>query len=165
MDLRLLLLLVAAAAVAAPAAAAPHWGPQWPWPDPAAPGARKRIDAGWQLTLDALWNHSRSTIGFCLGNSQYKAQRVLALSWPFLLPVSNDTSDALCSNATRIDAHLCGPQEIEDYYKASRGKGAVLEVQSLTGPLRQLPPFQLADVRLHLFPAVHAADGGPGEDA
>ncbi|PSC68046.1 ABC transporter G family member 28-like [Micractinium conductrix] len=117
MDLRLLLLLVAAAAVAAPAAAAPHWGPQWPWPDPAAPGARKRIDAGWQLTLDALWNHSRSTIGFCLGNSQYKAQRVLALSWPFPLPVSNDTSDALCSNTTRIDAHLCGPQEIEDYYK------------------------------------------------
>ncbi|KAL4448129.1 hypothetical protein ABPG75_005348 [Micractinium tetrahymenae] len=117
----LLLLAVAAAAAAPPVAAAgsglrvPHWQPQWPWPQPADP--KEQIDAQWARTLEALWASTHDKLGFCIGSSQRRAQRLVALSFPWPLPVSNDTADGICSNHTRIDLHLCGPPEIELYYK------------------------------------------------
>lgn len=48
---------------------------------------------------------------------QYKAQRLVGLSFPWPLPVDPDGGDALCSNRSRIDLHLCTPPEIEQYYK------------------------------------------------
>lgn len=61
---------------------------------------------------------TKDDVGFCVGSSQRKAQRLLALSFPWPLPVAPaEEGDALCSNATLIGPHLCGPQEIEQYYK------------------------------------------------
>ena len=42
----------------------------------------------------------------------------MALSFPWPLPVGADPGDALCSNRSRIDARLCTPPEVEQYYKA-----------------------------------------------
>lgn len=50
---------------------------------------------------------------------RYKAQRLMALSFPWPLPVGSDPSDALCSNRSRIDARLCTPPEVEQYYKVN----------------------------------------------
>lgn len=117
-----ILLLLAMAAVAAPSVTptvtglrVPHWQPQWPWPQPDDP--KEEIDAQWARTLEALWATTHEKLGFCIGSSQRRAQRLVALSFPWPLPTSNNTVDAICSNQTRIDLHLCSPPEIELYYK------------------------------------------------
>lgn len=51
-------------------------------------------------------------------------QWLLAASFPWPLPQSADSADALCSNRTRIDLHLCSPQEIETYYKVPPSRGS-----------------------------------------
>ncbi|KAL4449383.1 hypothetical protein ABPG77_007027 [Micractinium sp. CCAP 211/92] len=112
-----LLLLAVATAAAVPAAGAgfrvPHWQPQWPQPD----DPQEKIDSQWARTLEALWTTTHEHLGFCIGSSQRRAQRLVALSFPWPLPASNDTADAVCSNSTRMDLHLCSPPEIELYYK------------------------------------------------
>lgn len=41
----------------------------------------------------------------------------MAQSFPWPLPVGTDPADGLCSNRSRIDARLCTPPEVEQYYK------------------------------------------------
>lgn len=104
--------LAAARAFAAPS----HWHWPWPWPHP-GPEGHDPANTEWQRTLELLWQRAHDQVGFCVGSSARRAERLIGLSFPWPLPESEDPSDALCSNSTRIDAHLCGPQEIEQFYK------------------------------------------------
>ena len=107
-DNRALAVLLLLAAVQAGRAA-----PLWPRPVPGG----EQLDSAWQRTLNLLWGETKDRIGFCVGRSQWKLQRLAALSFPWPLPVATGASDALCSNSSRIDLHLCDPLEIKQYYK------------------------------------------------
>ena len=98
--------------------AAPLW-PPWPRPVPGG----EQLDSAWERTLNLLWGETKDRIGFCVGRSQWKVQRLASLSFPWPLPVTADASDALCSNSSRIDLHLCDPLEIKQYYKVGCMKG------------------------------------------
>jgi hypothetical protein len=108
---RALAVLLLLAAVQA-GQAAPLWPPR---PRP-VPGG-EQLDSAWERTLNLLWGETKDRIGFCVGRSQWKVQRLASLSFPWPLPVTADASDALCSNSSRIDLHLCDPLEIKQYYK------------------------------------------------
>ncbi|KAL4853041.1 ABC transporter G family member 28 [Chlorella vulgaris] len=95
-----------------------RWDWPWPWhPNSTHDGGKDERNQEWVRTLDVLWDRSKDKIGFCLGGSQLKAQRLMGLSFPWPLPVSAPSSGSLCSNRTRIDLHLCGPEELEHYYQ------------------------------------------------
>lgn len=74
------LMLVAAVAPLAAGRAARAlpggWEP-WPWhQNDTVPGS----DGPWAHTLNELWNRSKDSVGFCLGSSQAKAQRLMVRS-------------------------------------------------------------------------------------
>ena len=79
------------------------------------------LTEAWAKTLAVLWNKTQDSVGFCIGRSPRRVLDLLALSWPWPLPVDETGGAGVCSNRTRIDVHLCGPLEIEQYYKASQG--------------------------------------------
>lgn len=95
---------------------------------------------------------------------RYKAQRLMALSFPWPLPVGADPGDALCSNRSRIDARLCTPPEVEQYYKVGQSHGVIVAyVAACVAAVGGLvPPTQLAPFHPH---AVYAADREPGKGA
>lgn len=102
-----LLALVLALAVHTPEAR-PAWPPAAAsWPGQAPPGGGAAHGA-WERTLAFLWEHSRDSIGFCVGSSQWKVQRLAGLSFPWSLPVEAGAA-GVCGNRTSIDAHLCTP--------------------------------------------------------
>lgn len=68
-------------------------------------------------------NQTRDKVGFCLGGNQAKVLELMGLSFPWPLP-TGPGGDALCSNRTRIDSLLCGPQELEEYYKSVSQPGS-----------------------------------------
>ncbi|GAB4817511.1 hypothetical protein N2152v2_004557 [Parachlorella kessleri] len=73
-------------------------------------------DSAWEYTLEVLWNNTKDKVGFCLGASQRNVLQLIGESFQWPLP-TGPADDALCSNGTKIDAHLCGPLELDAYYK------------------------------------------------
>lgn len=140
------------------------WGPVGP-PEPRG---------AWQQTLALLWNKSEGAAGFCIGGSRWRAEQLARESFPWPLPVAADGNDTVCSNRTRIEQHLCGPQEIEQYYKVGgRPRSGRTPVVSSALPLTAAShapcPCHLTRVpsRPALATAVHAAHReprkGPGQ--
>ena len=58
-----------------------------------------------------LQNNTKDKVGFCLGASQRSVLQLIGESFQWPLP-TGPADDALCSNSTKIDAHLCGPLEL-----------------------------------------------------
>ena len=79
----------------------------------------------------------------------------MALSFPWPLPVGSDPADALCSNRTRIDARLCTPPEVEQYYKVWPLQSVLERDMCTSHPLQRARPCPCTPVHPH---AVHAAD-------
>lgn len=98
-------------------AALPPW---WPWPpggggdDPAA-----KAHGAWAETLEFLWNETRARVGFCVGNNPWKVAFLMQQSFPWPLP-QGPMDDSMCQNRTVVEPFLCGPEEIETYYKVGR---------------------------------------------
>lgn len=160
-----LLLFAAATSVAAvgQAAAAPPAQPRpWLW----GPDASGHPLSEWERTLELLWNKSEGAAGFCVGSSRWRAERLISLSFPWPLPVALDSTDAVCSNSSLIDDHLCSPLEIEQYYKVRcftravhAAKGGPACAPSLCCRHTYQPPFPPPT----MVSTVHAADGEPRE--
>lgn len=130
----LLLLLLAAGCAAA--AATP--------PVTARPSPPPPRDA-WRV-LDALWGRWRDDIGFCVGSSQAKVERLAALSFPWPLPVTPD-GDGVCSNRTLVERHLCSPEEIALWYQFTLPTS---DLEKVRAPLPLLLPLLSASaVGLH----------------
>lgn len=93
-------------------------------------------------------------------------QRLVALSFPWPLPTSNNTVDAICSNQTRIDLHLCSPPEIELYYKVSMLSACTA---CTAGPVARQELLRHRETRAcrtcHVVAAVHVVDREPGKGA
>lgn len=80
--------------------------------------AQARATAGWSMARCLACSSCQLTnLQGATCASGALLQRLVALSFPWPLPASNDTADAICSNSTRMDLHLCSPPEIELYYK------------------------------------------------
>lgn len=55
-----------------------RWDWPWPWhPNSTHDGGKGERNQEWVRTLDVLWDRSKDKIGFCLGGSQLKAQRLM----------------------------------------------------------------------------------------
>jgi hypothetical protein len=81
------------------------------------PGPDARHDA-WIKILRTLYTRSEASIGFCFGSDPRKLLRLVGLSFPWPLPVMDaHEGDPICSNRTAISRHLCGPDNIETYYR------------------------------------------------
>lgn len=53
----------------------------------------------------------------CYPHTVWRLPALQGLSFPWPLPVSTDPADALCSNRTRLEQHLCSPLELEHFYR------------------------------------------------
>lgn len=117
-----LLLLLTALALAGRAEAAPLPAAALPLLLSAPPPRGAPRDA-WRAVLDALWERWRGDIGFCVGSSQAKVERLAELSYQWPLPVTTG-DDGVCGNRTLIERHLCSAQEIALWYQVRARAGA-----------------------------------------
>ena len=121
-----------------------------PWPPPGGGGGVPAVGDAWADTLAVLWNKTQDSIGFCIGRSPRRALDLLAVSWPWPLPADETGRAGVCSNRSRIDVHLCGPLEIEQYYKASKRKALLPAGQrGSEGTLRQYSPHAVRATLQH----------------
>jgi hypothetical protein len=86
-----------------------------------------------------LWAATKDHVGFCLGSRQQAVLRVVGESFQWPLPLG-PLGDAFCNNHTRIDLALCGPLEIQQYYKVRPPAGEA----GLPDKSYQLPANSLA---------------------
>ena len=91
----------------------------WPQPDlPDAADKKTVLDARLEEVANAMFNDHKQSVAFCLGNGLPEVLSLLQVSFPSPLPTGPD-EDPICSNATRIEAHLCGPEELALWYRVS----------------------------------------------
>lgn len=69
--------------------------------------------------VNQIWKQHKEKVAYCLGDSLPSVLELLQLSFPSPLPVGSEEDGAICSNATKIDALLCTPDEVMLYYKVS----------------------------------------------
>lgn len=70
----------------------------------------------WDQVLNSVWSHAKPRIAFCLGEGEAGVVRTMLESFPDPLP-TEPAGDPVCSNATRLGEHLCGPKSLMEYYK------------------------------------------------
>ena len=70
----------------------------------------------WNKVLNALWLKAKPQVAFCLGEGEAGVIKTMLESFPNPLP-TEPADDAVCSNATRLGQHLCGPKSLMEYYK------------------------------------------------
>lgn len=97
----LVLLVIFSAANAAPDLPAP------------ATGAARDI---WDKALNAAWLTAKPHVAFCLGEKEAGVLKAVLDSFPNPLP-TEPAGDPVCSNATELGKHLCGPKSLMQYYK------------------------------------------------
>lgn len=76
----------------------------------------QELQAEWDEAVHTVWTQVSSRVSFCLGSNHQRILHLLQQSFP-PLPVG-PLEDEVCGNATRLAWHLCGKQEIQEYYKA-----------------------------------------------
>lgn len=70
----------------------------------------------WDEVLNAVWLKAKPRVAFCLGEGEAGVIRTMLESFPDPLP-TEPADDPVCSNATRLAEHLCGPKSLMEYYK------------------------------------------------
>ena len=70
----------------------------------------------WDQVLDSVWLKAKPRVAFCLGEGEAGVIRTMLESFPDPLP-TEPAGDPVCSNATRLGEHLCGPKSLMEYYK------------------------------------------------
>lgn len=70
----------------------------------------------WDEVLNAVWLKAKPRVAFCLGEGEAGVIRTMLESFPDPLP-TEPADDPVCSNATRLGEHLCGPKSLMEYYK------------------------------------------------
>jgi hypothetical protein len=73
----------------------------------------------WQAGVKILWDSHKDRFSYCVGDKLEDTWQLLQQSFP--MPLLTDPADAsgVCSNATVIYTHMCGPQEVAIYLKVS----------------------------------------------
>ncbi len=117
---RFLLLFVGVATVTA--------APDLPIP---ATGAVRDI---WDKIVDSAWLTAKPRIAFCLGEKEAGVLKTMLDSFPDPLP-TEPAEDPVCSNATELGKHLCGPKSLMEYYKVNRRFGLLMLVLLATTEL------------------------------
>ena len=88
----------------------------------------------WDEVLNAVWLKAKPRVAFCLGEGRAGVLKTMLESFPDPLP-TEPANDPVCSNATRLGRHLCGPKSLMEYYKvkstASHGLPMVTVLVSL----------------------------------
>lgn len=70
----------------------------------------------WDEVLNSVWLKAKPHVAFCLGDREPGVIRTMLESFPDPLP-TEPADDPVCSNATRLGEHLCGPKSLQEYYK------------------------------------------------
>ena len=78
----------------------------------------------WDKIIDAVWLKAKPRVAFCLGEGEAGVLKTMVESFPNPLP-TEPADDPICSNATRLGEHLCGPKSLMEYYKVGQRKRAV----------------------------------------
>lgn len=74
----------------------------------------------WDQVLNAVWLKAKPRVAFCLGEAEAGVIKTMLGSFPNPLP-TEPAHDPVCSNATRLGEHLCGPKSLMEYYKVNEG--------------------------------------------
>ena len=72
----------------------------------------------WDEVLNAVWLKAKPRVAFCLGEGRAGVLKTMLESFPDPLP-TEPANDPVCSNATRLGRHLCGPKSLMEYYKVN----------------------------------------------
>ena len=72
----------------------------------------------WTDVLNTVWLTAKPRIAFCLGEKETSVVKTVLESFPDPLPTEPE-ADPVCSNATRLARHFCGPKSLMEYYKVS----------------------------------------------
>lgn len=70
----------------------------------------------WDKVLNSVWSKAKPRVAFCLGDGEAGVIKTMLESFPDPLP-TEPAGDPVCSNATRLGEHLCGPKSLMEYYK------------------------------------------------
>jgi hypothetical protein len=85
----------------------------------------------WQTGLQSLWEAHKNRFSYCVGDKLEDAWQLMQQSIPMPLLTDSTDGSGVCSNATAIYTHMCGPQEVAIYLKvcwiACAAVGAVSE--------------------------------------
>ncbi|KDD74144.1 hypothetical protein H632_c1535p0, partial [Helicosporidium sp. ATCC 50920] len=66
--------------------------------------------------MERLWEGARDHVAFCVGDDQGLAEHLLAVSFPWPLPLG-PSQDPICGRAEFMEPFLCSPAEIMTYAK------------------------------------------------
>jgi hypothetical protein len=73
----------------------------------------------WDKVVNSAWLTAKPRIAFCLGEKEAGVLKTMLDSFPDPLP-TEPAEDPVCSNATELGKHLCGPKSLMEYYKVNR---------------------------------------------
>ena len=102
----------------------------------------------WDQVLNSVWSQAKPRVAFCLGEGEAGVIRTMLESFPDPLP-TEPAGDQVCSNATRLGKHLCGPKSLMAYYKVYLYKRLRLNC-SWSAFLSQLRHLARPDVSLRV---------------
>lgn len=71
----------------------------------------------WRTLSRALWNTHGNCGAFCLGKTYEDAEALMLRSFPANPAELSSDSDGLCGNITALLPHLCGPTELDFYFR------------------------------------------------
>lgn len=77
----------------------------------------------WDKIISAAWLKAKPRVAFCLGEGEAGVIKTMVESFPNPLP-TEPADDPVCSNATRLGEHLCGPKSLMEYYKVGQSSKA-----------------------------------------
>lgn len=78
----------------------------------------------WDKVVNLAWLTAKPHVAFCLGEKEQRVLKTMLESFPDPLP-TEPADDPVCSNATELGKHLCGPKSLMEYYKVSIDPGEV----------------------------------------
>ena len=93
-------------------------------PDPPIPATGAVRDI-WDKVVESAWLTAKPRIAFCLGEKESGVLKTMLDSFPNPLP-TEPAEDRVCSNATELGKHLCGPKSLMEYYKVNKRFGRLL---------------------------------------
>ena len=76
----------------------------------------------WDKVVNLAWLTAKPHVAFCLGEKEQRVLKTMLESFPDPLP-TEPADDPVCSNATELGKHLCGPKSLMEYYKVSIDPG------------------------------------------
>lgn len=94
----------------------------------------------WDEVLNAAWLKAKPRVAFCLGEGRAGVLKTMLESFPDPLP-TEPANDPVCSNATRLGRHLCGPKSLMEYYKVMSTTSHRLSM--VTVPLSLAPASEI----------------------